>query len=370
MYKSFASSLLLIFLGIIICPQLLIADYGGSFIYIGCDKKNNSFEIEPLIIWNEDYDLIYPTIERESGIVKRDNYQLFEIESHPGFDVTCSLDETEIRVIKQKWKNKLDIYVNNQLTITSNPNNYLYGVFKAWYTKSSGWKVLDTKKEISSKNSVLNKLLHDKSLQQKPMLYQTIKSTSEVCAFVQKNLNSTFLKKDSTINNLLDGHSDKGEFILSDGKTRKSFTSSSLFDFDNDGIVDKIFSYYGAGSYILGTILYVSYGDKNETINKKDKLTIKDIKIFPCQFDKSVKKSSSCPTISQDADEAGISVSFGSGENIFFRGRYTSMIPFKYKNKTYLILRSSSWDTKNSAAVIYPYSKTNFKPVCLFKRQP
>lgn len=141
------------------------------------------------------------------------------------------------------------------------------------------------------------------------------------------------------------------------------------FDFDNDGVVDRVFARHEAGSYIFGTILFVAFGRKGETdAEKKEALTVADVKIFPCQFDKRIAGSGSCPMVSQDGDEAGITVAIGSTPSVLFRGRYTDIHPIQFKKRTYLILRSRSLSTKNYAGVIEPTGDTSYRPVCLFKK--
>ena len=381
-------------------PQLVLADWGETFLYVGCNKEKKSFEIQPLIIWNDTLDSVMPTVERSNGTVNQNGYYLYRIKNNPTISTTCKVGNTNLQVTLKYGT--LELHEEDKLIVSLKIKNVwdFYGyVYQVKYNESnkweefcsseksygekkwkSEWRPINTKrlstncnKENNNTNFHNNRpfdILSNFDFSDKPMVYKTIKSTHEVCDIALDEVNSRILEKTPAINNLLREHSDKGEFITPNGKPYKTFTSPSLFDFDNDGMLDRVFSYSNAGSYITGDIFYVEYGDQNKTISTKDKLTIENIKIFPCQFDNSIIKSSSCPTISQGADGAGIDVSFESGESLFFRGRYTSMTPFKYKNKTYLILRSNSQSTENSAAVIYPYSKTNFKSVCLFKRQP
>lgn len=138
-------------------------------------------------------------------------------------------------------------------------------------------------------------------------------------------------------------------------------------DFDNDGNIDHVFQYDEGGSYICGTILYVVFDVKKKQLRNAKNLSISDVNIFPCQFDKRVSGASSCPTMSQGSDEAGIKVSINNKE-VFFRGRYTDITPVRYKDKTYLILRSVSDDTKMYGAVIEPSGGTGYISRCLFKR--
>ncbi len=137
------------------------------------------------------------------------------------------------------------------------------------------------------------------------------------------------------------------------------------FDFDNDGVPDQVFSYDGASTYLMGTIFYVQHGKAGSAL--KPNPTVADLTIFPCQFDTSVKKSASCPPLAQDADEAGISFDISEDKSVFFRGRYIEMTPIRYQNKTFLVLVSTSGDTRKYAALIEPTPGKRYRSACLFK---
>lgn len=139
------------------------------------------------------------------------------------------------------------------------------------------------------------------------------------------------------------------------------------FDLDNDGVPDQVFAHEGGGSYLLGTLLYVQHGKPGAAL--KSKPTITDLSIYPCQFDPSVKKSASCPAISQEADEAGISFDISEDKSIQFRGRYTEMTAIRYQDKTWLLLVSASGDTRKYAALIEPAPNKKYRSACLFKHK-
>ena len=197
--------------------------------------------------------------------------------------------------------------------------------------------------------------------------YTMLKSTGNACpatlGYLNNFLNGPFSEELGGVT-LIRGNNDDGvELELPNGE---SFSSVEV-DFDNDGFLDQVFRYDGGGHYIMGTILYVAYGSEKNDFSDAEKLAISDVKIFPCQFDKGILESSSCPTVSQENDEAGINVSIGKKE-VFFRGRYTDIMMVKYKEKTYLILRSFSDDTKMYAAVIEPRGGVKYKSTCIFKK--
>lgn len=133
-------------------------------------------------------------------------------------------------------------------------------------------------------------------------------------------------------------------------------------DFNNDGQLDQVFKYDDGGSYITGTILYVLLGVSSDEL-PKEASSLDNFLIFPCQFDRSQPAATDCPTVSQNADEAGIP--FGP---VFFRGRYTDIQLLRYNGETFLRLRSTSAETKQFAAIVKPVGQKGFEPVCLFER--
>lgn len=353
-------------------PQIASADYGETFLYVGCNQESKTFELEPLVVWNDQLDDITPTVERGGNMIDQNGYKLFRMEGRKSIDVNCSIDNTTIRVVLPDRSEQLELYENDKL-VTSFDIDKLMSMYEVRFKPTSKWEEFcaidesycheidwNTKrKQLDVREfSPLSKFVYN----DKPMIYQTLVSTDDVCKVALKKINDAFLGKQGEYSDL---PRVRGQLDLE----YSNFDDPSSFDFNNDGNTDKVFSTSGSGSYLRGDIFYVAYGDENSTT--KSRLTVTDVYIFPCQFDPSVKTSSSCPTISQDADEAGIKVSFGEDqESVFFRGRYTRMWPIEYNNKTYIILHSSSQNTELYSAVIYPFEKTKFNSVCLFKRQP
>ena len=197
--------------------------------------------------------------------------------------------------------------------------------------------------------------------------YKILKSTGNACpailAYLNNFLNGPFSEKLGGVELIRQTNTEGGMLELPSGESLQSIE----VDFDNDGFVDQVFRYDGGGSYISGTILYVAFGSGKNNFTNTEKLSIPEVKIFPCQFDKSVSKSSSCPTVSQESDEAGIKVSIGK-KDVFFRGRYTDIMLVRYKEKTYLILRSTSEDSKMFGAVIEPSGGIKYSSTCLYKK--
>lgn len=379
-------------------PQIVSADYGETFLYIGCDQESKTFEVEPLIVWNDEFDKIIPTVERNNGVIDSDGYKLFRMHGRKSIDEACTIDNTTVRVVLPSNSKKLELYENDALIASPSigsvwdVSGFIYQVRFDPVTKwkeycgrekftspeewGIKWKTLDFERaDTSCENSdqgsdIPFDALSRFTFNDEPMTYKTLVSKDDVCQVALKKINDSFLGNYNDFKDLFSGKAGKGTFITPNGEPYKELKNPDLFDFNNDGVTDQVFRYSGGGSYLLGDIFYVAYGDKDNS-RQNNIFSISDIYIFPCQFDPSVTASNSCPTISQDADEAGIKVSFReNNESAFFRGRYTSMTPIGYNNKTYIVLESNSQDTELYSAVIYPFEKTKFRCECLFKRQP
>lgn len=139
------------------------------------------------------------------------------------------------------------------------------------------------------------------------------------------------------------------------------------YDFDNDGIEDRIFRLDEAGTYIRGSILFVQKGVAPTKPPLTESVTIADVLVFPCQFDNRIESRLDCPLFSENGDDAGVNLHFPGAKTVFFHGRYIGIGPFRFSGKTYLHLFSNSYATRSLQAVIEPTGGTSYRSVCLFR---
>jgi len=394
MFNQLKIPILAILLLVVLVSSPVNADYGEKFLYVKCNPESDIFEVEPLIIWNEDLDTLRPAVERSGGILEKDDFKLYSIDAHREVDSSCRIGDTNIRLNFDLYaKNNLELYKNEKLTITASTQYISFSVLKIRYSSSDGWEescssvwqplerthidkgcekpVDDYLSALKSKPaySVITMLMSDLSLREAPMVFQVLENTADVCSVALEYVNDRFLRKTTDLQNLNLLRDGSGTLSLP-RRTIDDFVKPSIFDFDNDGKNDRVFSYTGGSSYINGNIFYVDFEFSSNLATSKKSLSVSDVIIFPCQFDPRISSPSSCPTISQEADSTGIDVSFPNSESVVFRGRYTYMVPFRHNDKTYIILKSASKNTQYYSAVIFPYERTRLQPVCLFKRQP
>jgi hypothetical protein len=76
-----------------------------------------------------------------------------------------------------------------------------------------------------------------------------------------------------------------------------------------------------------------------------------------------------CPPFSQDNDEAGFSMK-GRNEKdeLYFRGRYSSIEPFSFQGTTYIAVNSYRKHTKDFVAVLKPMPDGTFQKIGLFRQ--
>lgn len=141
-------------------------------------------------------------------------------------------------------------------------------------------------------------------------------------------------------------------------------TELNEFDFNNDGVNDYIFESEDSSPYHIGTWLFVVLGGQKISLDKDGMISLSQVMTFPCQFD-NVASASLCPPLSQANDGASIKVTFSNGQKMEFAGRYTGILPIRYRKQTYLILDSSFSGSENIEAVIRPYGVRKFLSVCL-----
>jgi len=146
-------------------------------------------------------------------------------------------------------------------------------------------------------------------------------------------------------------------------------SSESVFDFDNDGKLDRVFSRDFESNYMDGSVLLVQPGNSSSKLSVLDAPMDKGSWFIPCQMSQDQYEIRDCPTFSQKGDDAGFSMKGRTGGNsIFFRARYSIVSPFTFKRESFIGVSSKSEDTKDFVAVLKPLPNRTFQPMCLFRQ--
>lgn len=193
--------------------------------------------------------------------------------------------------------------------------------------------------------------------------YSALEGKHEVCVAVLRYLNNFDIPNEELAVEPIEGsneeHNEENTYNFPDIDSYSLFPS--FFDFDNDGKIDQVFIRGYDGSYMWGTKLFVRNNSFTENWSSKV-LNSNSLNVYPCQYDKASPMSNLCPPFSQKADESGIE--YYGLQNIFFRGRYTNLVPLRFKKATYLFV---SEQKKNISALIKPQPNNKYLSVCLFK---
>lgn len=149
------------------------------------------------------------------------------------------------------------------------------------------------------------------------------------------------------------------------------FDQESSFDFNNDGLPDRIFRKSFENTYMHGSVLLIQSGNSRQTFNSSKPLDSASSQLLPCQMDKVHHDIDTCPPLTQKSDDANFALPAGiRREPIQFRARYTHLDPFFYRGTTYMGASSESSDSMDYFAVVKPQPDRRFLSMCLFRKVP
>lgn len=140
-------------------------------------------------------------------------------------------------------------------------------------------------------------------------------------------------------------------------------TETQSFDFDNDGVPDRVYQVEFDNHYMEGTVLLVQRGPK-----------LTDRWLLPCQLDARAFAVEDCPPFpSQKGDEAGLAMQGATAkEKVFFRGRYAELTVFRFEESTFVAVeggwaKGATDETVRYVAVIKPIAGKKFERTCLLR---
>lgn len=147
------------------------------------------------------------------------------------------------------------------------------------------------------------------------------------------------------------------------------FSYESIFDFDNDGKLDRVLIRHFQTNYMDSSILLIQTGESETELNVPDSPMAETSILLPCQMDNSRPDIRKCPPFSQESDDAGFTVSGKSEkDSVHFRARYSNLTPFIFQGVNYLGVSSKSADTENYVAILKPLPKGKIQEMCLFRK--
>ena len=146
----------------------------------------------------------------------------------------------------------------------------------------------------------------------------------------------------------------------------------SEFDFDNDGVVDRVFRTDYASRYMTGSTLAVLPRQPGQAVPGSAPAgwsADPDAVFLPCQWNSRPIDLTACAPFSQANDEAGFAVARRApAKPVYFRARYSDLIPFRFGGRTLVTVISASEDSVDYVAVVQPLRARRFVPICLLRR--
>ncbi len=146
-------------------------------------------------------------------------------------------------------------------------------------------------------------------------------------------------------------------------------SDESIFDFNNDGNLDRVIAKDFSSGYLDGTVMLVDSGGESKKLSVSSAPSEVSSWLIPCQLDSVKYMTLNCPPFSSDNSEAGFTIMTGEKDkSVFFRARYTKVFPFISNGESFIGVSSRSEGTKDYAAVLKPTPRQTFEPACLFRK--
>jgi uncharacterized protein len=144
----------------------------------------------------------------------------------------------------------------------------------------------------------------------------------------------------------------------------------SIFDFNNDGKLDRVFSRTYDNKYMRGSVLLVQPGRSSSKLMVSTSPMDSTSIYLPFQIGKVRHNIYDYPPFSQKKGEAGFSMKGRKGKDeLYFLGRCSSVEPFTIQGTSYIAV-SSDCGYKDSVAVLKPLPDSTFQKIGLFRRVP
>lgn len=146
-------------------------------------------------------------------------------------------------------------------------------------------------------------------------------------------------------------------------------SSENIFDFNNDGKLDRVFKKQFETSYNDGTVLLVQPGSSEDELIVPDSPMADTSMLLPCQINFVKHGILECHPFSQKSDDAGFTVK-GKTEkdSVRFRARYSTLAVSNFQGVNYLGIRSNSSDTENYVVILKPLPNGGFQEMCLLQK--
>lgn len=145
----------------------------------------------------------------------------------------------------------------------------------------------------------------------------------------------------------------------------------AVFDLNNDGKPDRVYSHDYTTNYMLGDKLLVQYGRSSRDLDVPENRLDKTSVVLPCQIDAPNVTLNNCPGFSENGDEHDfIMPSDGAAESVTFRDRYTNLRPFRFRDVSYIVASDGIVGKAGYVGVLKVRPDRSIEKTCLLQKLP
>jgi hypothetical protein len=141
------------------------------------------------------------------------------------------------------------------------------------------------------------------------------------------------------------------------------------FDFDNDGVKERVFMIYSDSGYMSGSALVVSGSASGAAPLELRSLSLNKAWIFPCQYAVPSASARDCPPFSQKHDGAGLSVAGVDAGDEALSIRYIDADSFSFGGSNYMTIHGRVMAFHEYLLVLKPLPGKRYERSCLLEKR-
>ncbi|HEX5341624.1 MAG TPA: hypothetical protein VFX55_03945 [Duganella sp.] len=141
-----------------------------------------------------------------------------------------------------------------------------------------------------------------------------------------------------------------------------------IFDLNNDGKLDRVYSHDYSTSYMIGEHLLVQYGRSRKALDVPDNPLERAVAL-PCQIGNRDASLDHCAGFGKRGHDHNITMrGGGSKDPVVFRERYTNLRPFRFQGITYLAVTEGLIGKDGYAGVLKMRPDGSAEKTCLLEK--
>ncbi|HYC44602.1 MAG TPA: hypothetical protein VED01_03860 [Burkholderiales bacterium] len=128
-----------------------LGDYGKGFLVVRCDSEAKTFEVQPLIVWNERYDVLRSALRKSRGRLKRADGLFISVDVIHNTEESCRIGSARLTVrIKSIHNPVLELFKDQELIAAPVIGDvwWFHGYrFRVRYSPDKGWEEICGREE-------------------------------------------------------------------------------------------------------------------------------------------------------------------------------------------------------------------------------